>query len=149
MPAGVSGALAHSIPQPQSAKAGSREELLSGRSRYLGCDPMSSQSRVVVLEDQGSWCVPLSLCSRSAPVPLGPGSRVSKAAAGRGMFSRAALLVPLVMEAQVVEAVSFPILCLSLGIRGVCPRGFSQLVARVFLGVGVHSQGPGLARQWG
>ena len=36
---------------------------------------------------------------------------------------------------------------LSLGVRGVCPRGFSRLVARVFLGVGVHSQGLGLAGQ--
>ena len=32
---------------------------------------------------------------------------------------------------------------LSLGVRGVCPRGFSRLVARVFLGVGVHSAWPG------
>lgn len=39
----------------------------------------------MVLEDQGGWCVPLSLCSRRASVPLGPRSRVSEAGVGVGV----------------------------------------------------------------
>ena len=41
----------------------------------------------MVLEDQGGWCVPLSLCSGSASVPSGPRSRVSEAGVGVGACS--------------------------------------------------------------
>lgn len=103
----------------------------------------------MVLEDQGSWCVSLSLCCRSTSVPSGPRSRVSKAAGGQGMFSKAALLIPLVMEARVAEAVSFGLSQPSTSVSA--SEGFSHGGSPgwwlVSSWVWVCSQGPGLLGQ--